>query len=198
MIWPVRIRRLSAGLAFFVGIALISPCATATAVEDDVHLLIDLSKRRLYVLLNDVPVYGFPVATGRRTRPTPTGTFRIVTKVVNPYYLPKQIAGGHPDNPLGTHWMGLDIGNGYKYGIHGTHKPHLIGQPVSSGCIRMRNADIEFLYRHIPLKTTVIITEGNRQPPPAAGPLPDQPKANTFFMLRSSFNSSTASRNLSE
>jgi lipoprotein-anchoring transpeptidase ErfK/SrfK len=161
MKWSSFISRLAAALLLAAGCMLAVPDVAAEAVEDDVHLLIDLSERRLYVMLNDTPVYRFPVATGRKTRPTPTGTFRIVTKVVNPYYLPKQIPGGHPDNPLGTRWMGLNIGGGYKYGIHGTHKPYLIGQPVSSGCIRMRNKDVEFLYRHIPLRTTVIITDRN-------------------------------------
>lgn len=140
-------------------IVCVAAAPPAYAEEDEVYLLISKSKNRLYVMLNDTPVYQFRVATGRQAKPTPTGSFRIVTKVVHPYYLPKKIAGRHPSNPLGSRWLGLSIGNGYKYGIHGTHKPHLIGQSVSSGCIRMRNEDVEFLYRHIPLKTTVRITE---------------------------------------
>jgi len=151
--------RTAAGIVLCAAFLLVRPAPAARAVEDDVHLLISLPEQRLYVLLNDTPVYRFPVATGSRLKPTPTGTFRIVTKVVNPYYLPRGIPGGAPDNPLGSRWMGLNIGNGYNYGIHGTHKPHLIGRPVSSGCIRMLNRDVEFLYRHIPLRTTVIITD---------------------------------------
>lgn len=30
--------------------------------------------------------------------------------------------------------------------IHGTHEEHLIGQPVSHGCIRMRNVDVAALF----------------------------------------------------
>lgn len=127
--------------------------------EDNVYLRISIRNNRLDVMLNGVSVYQFRVATGRQSSPTPVGTFRIVTKVVNPYYLPKGIPGGSKDNPLGTRWMGLDIGNGYKYGIHGTSRPHSIGHAVSSGCIRMNNRDIEFLFRHIPLRTTVMISE---------------------------------------
>lgn len=167
MKWRATPGRLLAGFLLAAALGLAQPNMAARAVEDDVHLLISLAEQRLYVLLNDVPVYRFPVATGRSAKPTPTGTFRIVTKVANPYYLPRNIAGGDPANPLGTRWMGLDIGNGYKYGIHGTHKPHLIGRPVSSGCIRMLNRDVEFLYRHIPLRTTVIITDRKRTGPAA-------------------------------
>ena len=141
-----------------MGGMLLTPPAVV-AEEDEVYIRISQNKNRLYVLLNDIPVYSFRVATGRAGKRTPVGTFRIVTKVVNPYYKPKRIPGNHKDNPLGTRWMGLSIGNGYVYGIHGTHKPALLGQSVSSGCIRMRNRDIEFLYRHIPLKTRVVITD---------------------------------------
>ncbi|MEX2416453.1 MAG: L,D-transpeptidase [Paenibacillaceae bacterium] len=116
------------------------------------------NQNRLHVMLNDTPVYVFRIATGRVGRSTPEGTFRIVTKVVNPFYVPKKIPGGSRNNPLGTRWMGLSLGNGYKYGIHGTHKPSLLGQSVSSGCIRMSNADVEFLFHHIPLRTKVVIT----------------------------------------
>lgn len=128
------------------------------AEEDEVYLWIHKNQNRLYVMLNDTPVYVFRVATGRAGKSTPEGTFRIVTKVINPFYVPKKIPGGSSSNPLGTRWMGLSLGDGYKYGIHGTHKPNLLGQSVSSGCIRMRNADIEFLFHHIPLRTKVVIT----------------------------------------
>lgn len=40
---------------------------------------------------------------------------------------------------------GIDSKSRYIY-IHGTNQEHLIGQPASHGCIRMRNADIEVLF----------------------------------------------------
>jgi lipoprotein-anchoring transpeptidase ErfK/SrfK len=131
---------------------------SVAAEEDEVYLWIHKSQNQLHVMLNDTPVYVFRVATGRMGKSTPEGTFRIVTKVINPFYLPKKIPGGSRNNPLGTRWMGLNLSNGYKYGIHGTHKPGLLGQAVSSGCIRMNNKDVEFLYHHIPLRTKVVIT----------------------------------------
>lgn len=124
--------------------------------EDDVYLLINTKKNQLMIMLNDVPIYGFRIASGRLNL-TPVGEYNIVTKVVNPFYVPKKIAGGKSDNPLGTRWMGLNIENGYKYGIHGTNRPSLIGSSISSGCMRMKNEDVEFLFRHIPLHTRVSI-----------------------------------------
>lgn len=125
--------------------------------EEELYLAIHKKRHLLQVMMNGQVQYTFPVATGRGDL-TPEGEFRIVTKVHKPYYMRKKIAGGHPDNPLGTRWMGLSIDGGYKYGIHGTNRPWSIGLSASSGCIRMRNKDVEYLYRHIPLKTRVIIT----------------------------------------
>ena len=134
-----------------------APRATIVG-EEELYLAIHKKRHQLQVVMNGQVLYTFPVATGRGDL-TPEGEFRIVTKVHKPYYMRKKIAGGHPDNPLGTRWMGLSIDGGYKYGIHGTNRPWSIGLTASSGCIRMRNKDVEYLYRHIPLKTRVLITD---------------------------------------
>jgi hypothetical protein len=51
----------------------------------------------------------------------------------------------------------LDMGNGYL--IHGTHvyNEESIGQAVSHGCVRMRNEDLERLYKLVPAGTVVEI-----------------------------------------
>ncbi len=54
---------------------------------------------------------------------------------------------------LGTHR--LNMGDGYA--LHGTNKPESIGQAVSHGCVRLRNEDIETLYRLVPTGTPVYI-----------------------------------------
>ncbi|CAM4410191.1 L,D-transpeptidase [Paenibacillus tarimensis] len=128
--------------------------------EDEVYLLIDKSSHYLQVILNSKSVLTFPVATGRGAL-TPSGVFTIANKIVNPWYLPGNIPGGDKRNPFGTRWMGLSIPytGGYKYGIHGTNRPYSIGSSVSSGCIRMRNTDVEWLYRHIPIGTKVVIRD---------------------------------------
>ena len=57
-------------------------------------------------------------------------------------YLPRLMAGG-PGNPLGARAMYI---GGTEYRIHGTNDPSTIGKHVSSGCIRMTNADVIDLY----------------------------------------------------
>ncbi len=54
---------------------------------------------------------------------------------------------------LGTHR--LNLGDGYA--LHGTNAPNTIGRSVSHGCVRLRNEDIETLYRMIPVGAAVYI-----------------------------------------
>ncbi|CAH2714722.1 hypothetical protein BACCIP111895_01898 [Neobacillus rhizosphaerae] len=102
----------------------------------------------------------FKVATGRSRDLTPEGKFRIVTKIVNRPYYKDNIPGGDPRNPLGNRWMGLEARGTYgtTYGIHGNNNESSIGKYVSSGCVRMHNEEVRWLYNQIQLYTTVIIT----------------------------------------
>ena len=68
-------------------------------------------------------------------------------------HLPKVIAGGAPNNPMGVAAMTLAGG---EYAIHGTNRPDSIGRPVSYGCIRMHNRDIADLFRRVGVNTPVI------------------------------------------
>jgi lipoprotein-anchoring transpeptidase ErfK/SrfK len=68
-------------------------------------------------------------------------------------YLPRVMAGG-PGNPLGA--RALYIG-GTEYRIHGTNAPTTIGKHVSSGCIRLRNADVIDLFSRVQLGAKVIV-----------------------------------------
>lgn len=132
----------------------------ADPVEESVTIVIRKSTRQLTVYVNESPAYTFQVAVGKANL-TPEGEFKIVNKIKNPWYMRKSIPGGSVRNPLGTRWMGLSVPNtgGFKYGIHGTNNPHSIGHNVTSGCIRMRKRDVEWLYRHVPIGTSVMIVK---------------------------------------
>ncbi|MFN8570693.1 MAG: L,D-transpeptidase [Gemmatimonadaceae bacterium] len=54
---------------------------------------------------------------------------------------------------VGTHR--LNLGDGYA--LHGTDVPSSIGQSVSHGCVRLRNEDIETLFRLVTVGTPVYI-----------------------------------------
>src|SRR5215472_16512440 len=68
-------------------------------------------------------------------------------------YLPRHMAGG-PGNPLGARAMYL---GGTVYRIHGTNAPETIGTQVSSGCIRLTNADVSDLYSRVSVGTKVVV-----------------------------------------
>jgi lipoprotein-anchoring transpeptidase ErfK/SrfK len=68
-------------------------------------------------------------------------------------YLPRFVAGG-PTNPLGARAMYL---SGSVYRIHGTNAPDTIGGRVSSGCIRLVNADVIDLYNRVRVGTKVVV-----------------------------------------
>jgi lipoprotein-anchoring transpeptidase ErfK/SrfK len=68
-------------------------------------------------------------------------------------YLPHRMTGG-PNNPLGA--RALYLGS-TLYRIHGTNEDWTIGSNVSSGCIRLRNADVEDLYNRVPVGAKVVV-----------------------------------------
>lgn len=110
-----------------------------------IHIYIDLLNRRLTLFDGQQAAGQYPVAIGKPETPTPTGSFTILNKVVNP--------GG----ALGTRWMGFTY---EQHGIHGTNAPHLIGRAVSNGCVRMYNQDVEAIFPLVSIGTPVDIGYG--------------------------------------
>ncbi len=67
---------------------------------------------------------------------------------------------GGPTNPIGARGLYLFQGNvDTLYRIHGTAEVNSIGRAVSSGCIRMLNADIIDLYERVPMGTRVVVRQ---------------------------------------
>ena len=73
-------------------------------------------------------------------------------------YLPRWVGGG-PGNPLGA--RALYLGN-TDYRIHGTNDPTSIGKHVSSGCIRLQNADVIDLFERVGLGTKVVVLSNDQ------------------------------------
>ncbi|MCE0723650.1 MULTISPECIES: L,D-transpeptidase family protein [Legionella] len=131
-------------------------------------IVINLAEYRLYYFPeNENVVITFPVGIGREGWNTPLGVTKIVAKEANPKwrptenlraeaekngdFLPDEFPSG-PYNPLGQHAMRLGWPT---FLIHGTNKLDGIGKRVSAGCIRMYPADIEYLFRMVPIGTPV-------------------------------------------
>ena len=123
--------------------------------ESDRVVLVSLVDRQLAVIEDGVVIATFPVAVGAAVSPSPTGEFKVVSRVQNPtYYHPGTVIPAGKDNPIGTRWLGLSQKG---YGIHGTNAPRSIGRAASHGCIRLRNRDMEKLFTLIRVGDTVQI-----------------------------------------
>ena len=72
-------------------------------------------------------------------------------------YLPRFMAGG-PGNPLGA--RALYLGH-TEFRIHGTNQPETIGHAVSSGCIRLDNADVIDLYNRVQVGAKVVVRQSS-------------------------------------
>jgi lipoprotein-anchoring transpeptidase ErfK/SrfK len=86
-------------------------------------------------------------------------------------YLPRFMAGGE-GNPLGARalYLGKTL-----YRIHGTNQPSTIGTFVSSGCVRLTNADIQDLYDRVKVGNRVVVLPGKPPPAPATVQAPAAP-----------------------
>ena len=118
----------------------------------------------LLLTLNGEFFKRYNVCTGANGK-TPLGTFEITEKEENPTWYPDgkpPIPPGQPGNILGTRWMRIDATGSTArirgLGIHGTTDPASIGTSASDGCIRMHNADVEEIFRMVPLNPHVPVT----------------------------------------
>jgi lipoprotein-anchoring transpeptidase ErfK/SrfK len=125
---------------------LMAAASTELAAENlpSRRLIVSVADRKIVLLEDGKVVKTYPVAVGKRSTPSPSGSFHIASHVANPtYWHEGKVVKPGPANPVGTRWMGL----GFKgYGIHGTNHPESIGHAASHGCIRMRNQDVQELF----------------------------------------------------
>jgi hypothetical protein len=81
----------------------------------------------------------------------------IAREKKNGRIIPPFMKGG-PGNPLGARALYLyNKGGDTAYRIHGTSEPWTIGHNVSSGCIRLVNADVMDLYDRASVGAKVIV-----------------------------------------
>ena len=112
----------------------------------------------------------FPATVGSEEKPTPSGSFKVVSADANPNYRynPDYKFKGvksrqaftiqpGPNNPAGLYWIGLSAGEGY--GIHGTPNPSKISKSESHGCVRLTNWDVVSLGSKIKKGTPIVFVE---------------------------------------
>jgi lipoprotein-anchoring transpeptidase ErfK/SrfK len=155
-------------------------------------IIIDTGETYLYYVLGDGKAIRYGIGVGRDGF-TWSGS-QAVTRmaewpdwtppqemIARQPYLPRWMAGGQ-GNPLGARaiYLGTTV-----YRIHGTNAPETIGTKVSSGCIRMINADVIDLYRRVTVGTKIIVLSNRtRATRPIASPAPVRATAPRIADLR--------------
>lgn len=157
-------------------------------------IVIDTASKYLYLVLEGGKAMRYGIGVGRQGFSW-AGTATIQRKAKWPTWTPPPAmvardefaakwAGGMPDgptNPLGARALYLYQGNrDTLYRIHGTIAPSSIGKAVSSGCIRMLNADVADLYDRVPVGTEVVVLQGS-SPLVAEGVPPAKRKRKSLF-----------------
>ncbi|SNX69806.1 L,D-transpeptidase-like protein [Cereibacter ovatus] len=130
-------------------------------------VLVDLTSRALHFWSEDGQTYLlFPTSVPLSDDLTRRGRTEVVQKVVAPPWRPTPsmkernpewpdvVAGGAPDNPLGTHALYLSW---TYYRIHGTHDTRKIGRRSSNGCIGLYNEHIQQLFPLAKVGTQVLL-----------------------------------------
>ncbi len=148
---------------------------TLKIINGPFHAVITKSKFTLDVYLggpggpNSTYITTFNVGLGTENS-TPTGTWKIKDKVTHPAYFPPAEHPGptllpdDPKNPLGPYWMGLEGTDGQavgqrSYGIHGTIDPTSIGKQSSMGCIRLKNEDVDVVYKLLVQDKSIVVVK---------------------------------------
>lgn len=116
----------------------------------------DRSSRRLTVLRGDRVVRRIRIAVGRAAAPTPLGTFAITDKLPGSRF--SASAYGCCILALSGHQPKVRTGSiDGRIALHGTSRPEQVGAAVSNGCLRLRDADVRWLWRTVPVGTQLKI-----------------------------------------
>ncbi|MBX4932387.1 L,D-transpeptidase [Rhizobium bangladeshense] len=142
-------------------------------------IIIDTNNKYLYLVEGNNRATRYGIGVGRDGFGW-SGIVKIGRKAEWPSWTPpaemrrREAAKGHiipafqeggEDNPLGARAMYLyQGGRDTIFRIHGTNQPWTIGLNMSSGCIRMMNADVMHLYDRAAVGAKVIVIgPGNKQ-----------------------------------
>jgi lipoprotein-anchoring transpeptidase ErfK/SrfK len=140
--------------------------------EEPGTIIISTRQRKLFYILPDGMAIAYGVGVGRFGF-TWRGVAQVGRKAEWPDWHPPpemverdplaaQYANGMPggpNNPLGARAMYLYQGNqDTLFRIHGTREPWTIGLAVSSGCIRMLNEEVIYLYNRVKVGTKVVVS----------------------------------------
>lgn len=127
-----------------------------TKESHNYHITIDVSENTVNVYRGDELLVEQIAVSGKDTRPTPVVRAYIDEKIpgasLSPAYGDWVLSIAAFSEALGTFDGGMP-----KLALHGTNQPELMGQYVSSGCVRIPNEVVSFIADTVPVGTIVDI-----------------------------------------
>jgi murein L,D-transpeptidase YcbB/YkuD len=123
--------------------------------DPPIHVVADLSARRLSIYQGNTEVESYPVAIGTGSKPTPRGNYTIRKIVWNPAWIPpdadwakdkKPQPPGAKENPMKLVKIFFKEPDYY---IHGTSAVETLGEEASHGCLRMDPDDAYRVARYL-------------------------------------------------
>jgi lipoprotein-anchoring transpeptidase ErfK/SrfK len=132
------------------------PASAATLSRSPWELRVSLATHTLSVIRSGRTLARYPVAIGRPSAPTPTGTFAVTDR----------LSTGSPAGSYGCCILALSAVSphpiegwtgGNRVAIHSTPDASSIGKSVSHGCVRVAPGDGRWLLEHVPLGTPTVI-----------------------------------------
>lgn len=152
----------------------VSPRLLAQVTPQNSQVRVSISKQRAYLLLGDEVVIDSPISSGKRARPTPTGSFHVLEKdkahqssVYGDFrdgsgrIVRRGVSSRIDSAPSGTHFVGAEMTWFMRLtddGV-GMHVGFLPGYAASHGCIRMPSAAAAMFFNHVKVGTPVLVAE---------------------------------------
>jgi lipoprotein-anchoring transpeptidase ErfK/SrfK len=146
----------------------------STITQDNSHVIVSLSKQRVYVMVGEQIYIDSPISSGKRGHETPKGDFHVLEKDPDHH---SSIYGDFVDHsgrvvrsgvstqidsaPSGTHYQGASMkwfcrltptGVGMHIGI-------LPGYAASHGCVRLPSDIAPLIYQKVKVGTPAVIED---------------------------------------
>ncbi len=130
-----------------------APVASSSAASGEKWIDVNLSNQTITAYEGNAAVYSAIVSTGLPRTPTVTGTYHVYVK-----YRYTDMEGG--SYAVGDYYYLRDVPYTmyfYRgYGIHGTYWHNNFGNPMSHGCVNLRNSDAEWFFNWAQVGTKVV------------------------------------------
>ena len=156
-------------LLFFISVLLIFSTSETQAYA---WIKIDISSQKAYLYKNGKLITTSPISSGKRGRPTRTGTFKVTQKNKwhrSSFYgsyvststgrvVQSNVDSRKTSPPRGTKYQGTPMFYFLRFnGPIGMHAGHLPGYPASHGCVRLPSSKAQIFYNYATVGSTVVV-----------------------------------------